>query len=90
MSMSNITEIAILRILIAVDGTAKNIRAIRMLPIVRVVYETSKNPDPLECIFGGLTKIDTKSRNHHAQVITRKRTSNHRKARTLHKLYGDT
>lgn len=73
-----------------VDGTEKNNNATMMLPTVNVVYETSKNPEPLECIPGGLTNIETKSMTHQMKVIMRNRTSNHRRARTLHKLYGLT
>ena len=72
------------------DGTAKKMSATRRLPMVRVVKEKSKKPEPLELNFGGLTNIETNSNTHHKKVMTRKMTSNHLKARTLHKLYGDT
>lgn len=90
MSMSRSTEIDILRMLIAEEGTAKNMRATKILPIVKVVNEKSKKPEPLELNFGGLTNNDTSRSVHHKKVMTRKIISNHLSARTLHKLYGDT
>lgn len=88
--MSNNTEIDMLKILIADDGTAKKINATRMFPNVRDVKEKSKNPDPLELKYGGLTKIDTNNNTHHRNVMTRNSTSNHLRALTLQRLYGDT
>jgi len=43
-------------------------------PRVKVVYEKSKNPDPLECIPGGLTKMETSNRTHHKKVMMAKNT----------------
>ncbi len=54
----------------AFDGVEKNRRAMRRRPRAKVVNEKSKNPDPRECIPGGLMKIDTSSRTHHRKVIT--------------------
>jgi hypothetical protein len=59
-------------------------------PRVRVVYEKSKNPDPLECIPGGLTKIDTNNKTHHKNVMMAKKTVKYLENRTLAKLYGET
>lgn len=88
--MSNSTEIDMLKMLIAEDGTAKKINATKIFPSVRDVKEKSKNPDPLELKYGGLTKIDTSNSTHHKNVMTRNKISNHLRARTLQRLYGDT
>lgn len=79
-----------LRMLIAEEGTAKKMRATKIFPIVKVVKEKSKKPEPLELNFGGLTNRETSKSVHHKKVMTRKTISNHLKARTLHRLYGDT
>lgn len=59
-------------------------------PRVKVVYEKSKKPEPLECMPGGETKIDTSSNTHHRNVMMANKTVKYRKNRTLHRLYGDT
>ena len=86
MSIKRRTEIAMVSTPNGVEGTTKKSRATRMLPRVRVVKEKSKKPEPLECIFGGETKIETRSNTHHRKVMPRKSTSNHLSARTDHKL----
>jgi hypothetical protein len=60
------------------------------MPVVIVVYEKSKKPDPRECIPGGLMKMATSKSTHHRKLRTRKRTVKYRRNRTLHRLYGDT
>ena len=61
------------RISIGLEGTVKNSMAMSRLPIVRVVYEKSKNPEPRECIIGGLTKMDTSRSTHQRKVMMMKR-----------------
>jgi len=56
----------------ALDGVAKNSRTTKRRPRVKVVYEKSKNPDPRECMPGGLTKMETSSRTHQRKVIIAK------------------
>ena len=60
-------------ILRAFAGDAKNSVATSKFPIVRQVYEKSKNPEPRECIPGGETNIETSSKTHHRKDITRNR-----------------
>jgi len=74
MSTNKITETIKHDTCAAFDGVEKNKRPIRRRPRVNVVYEKSKNPDPRECIPGGLTKIETKSKAHQRKVIIVKRT----------------
>lgn len=74
----------------ALDGVAKKRMATSRLQMVNVEYETSKNPDPRECIIGGLMKIETKRMTHQIKVMARKMTQRYRKALTLHRLYGET
>jgi hypothetical protein len=87
---SNMTAITRLVICAALDGAAKNRRTVRRYPAVRVVYEKSKNPDPRECMPGGLTKIETRSSAHQRKVMMRKNTVKYLRNRTLQRLYGDT
>lgn len=58
----------------ALDGEEKKRRTVKSRPKVRVVKEKSKNPEPRECIPGGLMKMDTKSSTHHRKVIMAKKT----------------
>jgi len=74
----------------ALEGVAKNKRIMRRSPRVSVEYEKSKNPDPRECIPGGLTKIDTSCNTHQKNVINVKSAVKKRNVRTLQRLYGDT
>lgn len=77
-------------IVMGVDGMAKNINAISKFDIVRVVNEKSKKPDPRLLIPGGLTKIDMSSRIHQRSDINNTVRVSPLRARTLHRLYGDT
>lgn len=58
----------------ALDGFAKNNSATSRFPVVSVVYEKSKNPEPRELKYGGETKMDTSSKTHQRKEITRKST----------------
>ena len=86
MSIKSRTEMDMLKMLIAWEGTAKKMSATKILPMVKVVKEKSKNPEPLELNRGGLTNMDTKRSTHHKNVMTRKMISNHLNARTLQRL----
>jgi hypothetical protein len=55
MSVSKKNAMTYVNTRIALDGLAKNKRATSKLPVVRVVYEKSKNPDPRELNFGLVT-----------------------------------
>ena len=48
--------------LMAFAGEAKNRTATMRFLVVRQVYEKSKKPDPRECIPGGDTNRETRSR----------------------------
>ena len=74
----------------AFEGVEKKRSTIRRTPTVKVVKEKSKKPEPLECMPGGLTKMDTSNSTHHKKLIIAKRTVKYRRNRTLHRLYGDT
>jgi hypothetical protein len=76
--------------IMGLEGTAKNRRPMIRLPVVQVVYEKSKNPDPRVYINGGLTKIDTSRKTHQTKVMARKVQVRNRRARTPQRLYGDT
>jgi hypothetical protein len=58
----------------ALDGVEKKIRTRRRRPRVRVVYEKWKNPEPRECMVGGLIKIDTSKSTHQRVVTIEKKT----------------
>jgi hypothetical protein len=58
----------------AFDGEEKNNKTVSKTPRVSVVKETSKNPEPRECIPGGLMKMDTNNKTHQRKVMTVKRT----------------
>jgi hypothetical protein len=89
-STSNMAAITRLVTCTALEGAEKNRRTVARYPAVRVVYERSKNPDPRECMPGGLTKIATSSSTHQRKVIMRKNTVKYLRNRTLQRLYGDT
>ncbi len=75
---------------IALDGEEKKRSETRSVPIVRVVYEKSKKPEPRECIIGGETNVETNNSNHQRKVTTRNRTVKERRKRTAQRLYGET
>ena len=75
-----------LRTWAALDGDEKKSSMVIKSPRVKVVKEKSKNPEPRECIPGGLMKIDTNRSTHHRKLITAKRTVKYRKKRTLQRL----
>jgi hypothetical protein len=62
------------QILIPLDGAAKKMSATTRFPVVRVVKEKSKKPEPREDMWGGETKMDTSSNTHQKKVIMRNKT----------------
>jgi hypothetical protein len=80
------TAIQMPQMVMGLDGTAKNSNPRTRYPVARVVYENAKNPDPRECIIGGLTKIDTNRKVHQMKLRPSAKREMARKARTLHRL----
>jgi hypothetical protein len=74
MSINKITEMTSDATWPALDGVEKKRSTTSSKPRVKVVNEKSKNPDPRECIPGGLMKIETNNKTHQRKVMMAKST----------------
>jgi hypothetical protein len=74
MSINKITEMTSDVTWPALDGVEKKRSTTSSRPRVKVVNEKSKNPDPRECIPGGLMKIETNNKTHQRKVMMAKST----------------